>query len=91
MYGYFHSTPTKPQTKAIFEHLIREGNLSGIEAQAMYKCRSLTKRISEIKQETGLTVLSAWKVDATGQRYVRYYVEPRTKCTQQQQQQTVSS
>lgn len=59
-----------PQTAAILRHLLRVGEISGVEAQAMYKARSVTKRISEINQY--FQVDAEWKRDTTGQRYVRY-------------------
>lgn len=74
-----------PQTSAILRHLKTVGEISGVEAIAMYKARSLTKRISEINDAlylavgdfTGIgndPVQSEWKADSTGQRYKRYYI-----------------
>ena len=42
-----------PQTAAILNHLRLVGEISGVEAIAMYKARSLTKRISEINDKRG--------------------------------------
>lgn len=59
-----------PQTTTILRHLLRVGEISGVEAQALYRARSLTKRISEINEV--FQVDSEFRKDATGQRYVRY-------------------
>lgn len=69
-----------PQTATILRHLKTVGDISGVEAQAMYKSRSLTKRISEINlaiyQNTlagsDFPVVAQWSRDTTGQRYKRY-------------------
>ena len=74
MYGTFHSAPKAPQTRAIFYHLISKGSISGLEAYNLYKARSLTRRIRDIKDQTGLKLRSEWRKDMLGQRYVRYFV-----------------
>lgn len=69
-----------PQTAEVLRHLKNVGDISGVEAQAMYKVRSLTKRISEINlaiyQNTteggDFPVEGQWNRDTTGQRYKRY-------------------
>jgi hypothetical protein len=55
-------------------HLIKVGNISGIEAESLYRIRSLTSRISEIRRRKKLKIDAVWKKDLTGQRYVRYYL-----------------
>jgi hypothetical protein len=76
---YFGNTFTlAPQTTQVLKHLLNIGDISGVEASAMYKVRSLTKRMSEIND----ALLSAsqgfekiegqWNKDNTGQRYKRY-------------------
>lgn len=67
-----------PMTRRIYQHLIEVGNISAMEAQSMYKCRSLSRRICDI-QETGIKVSREHKRDATGQRYVRYSLPIRTR------------
>jgi hypothetical protein len=54
---------------------------SGVEAAAMYKARSLTKRISEINDALplGYEVHTEWNRDNTGQRYKRYYLPVDTR------------
>lgn len=69
-----------PQTAQVFKHLADVGSVSGVEAQAIYKVRSLTKRISEINDELNqklgpaFTLQAEWLRDATGQRYRRYFM-----------------
>lgn len=60
-----------PQTRKVLSHLLNVGNLSGIEAAALYKVRNLPRRICDLK-EAGFNVDGEWKTDATGQRYKRY-------------------
>jgi hypothetical protein len=63
--------PNQTMTQTILDHLVRVGNLSSLEAQGMYKCRSLSRRICDIKAK-GHKIVAVQKTDATGQRYVRY-------------------
>lgn len=80
--GFGLTRKFSPQTATILRHLIRIGEISGVEAQAMYKARSVTKRISEINE--AFLVEAEWKRDNTGQRYVRYYMpdDVRRKVTE---------
>ena len=66
------------QKYRLLNHLVVEGSISGVEASALYKCRSLTKRISELRDE-GFDIYSEWKTDPTGQRYVRYWLRKLKK------------
>lgn len=59
------------QTAQIKKHLHEVGSISGIEASALYKCRSLPRRICDLKEQ-GLAIDAKWQRDITGQRYVRY-------------------
>jgi hypothetical protein len=58
-------------TTLILNHLLDKETITSVEAQALYRCRSLSKRISELKSE-GWTINSVLKTDVTGQRYARY-------------------
>jgi len=49
------------------------GHITAIEAQALYKCRSLSRRICDLKA-AGYKITTVRKTDLTGQRYVRYYL-----------------
>jgi hypothetical protein len=63
-----------PQTKQILKHLQTVGSISNVEAQALYRCRALPRRIADIKA-AGYEVVRTLKVDATGQRYARYALD----------------
>jgi len=91
VYGSYVSLA--PQTAQILQHLKNVGEISGVEAIAMYKARSLTKRISEINEALyGYVdtadlggplkidvVQSEWKRDTTGQRYKRYFMSAKVR------------
>jgi hypothetical protein len=64
------------QTDRVLKHLQSVGSITQVEAQAMYKSRSLTKRISELR-DRGYDIKSEWKTDHTGQRYVRYWLRKK--------------
>jgi hypothetical protein len=61
------------QTAKILRHLRDVGTITQVEAAAIYKARSLTKRISELRA-AGFDIKSEWKIDHEGQRYVRYWL-----------------
>jgi hypothetical protein len=61
----------KPMTTLILTHLITKGSITNVEAQALYRCRALPRRIADLKQ-SGWNIHSVLKKDATGQRYARY-------------------
>ncbi|UFS66957.1 helix-turn-helix domain-containing protein [Paracoccus denitrificans] len=63
----------KTMTALVLDHLKRGKSITAVEAAALWRCRSLTKRIHEIR-EMGHDVRSEWAVDTTGQRYVRYFL-----------------
>ena len=63
--------PLGPAAKTILQHLKQIGDISAIEASALYRCRSLSRRITDLRQH-GYAIGSKLKVDATGQRYARY-------------------
>ena len=62
------------QAYQILEHLKNQGSITGAEAYLMYKSRSTTKRISELRK-AGYKITSEWRRDNTGQRYVRYWLD----------------
>lgn len=62
------------QAHKILEHLKSEGSITGAEAYLIYKARSCTKRISELRK-AGYSIKSEWRKDVTGQRYVRYWLD----------------
>lgn len=63
-----------PQTLKIARHLDETGTITGVEAAAIYKCRSLPRRIKDIR-DSGIKVGSEIKHDLTGQRYTRYTLD----------------
>ncbi|MGH8430226.1 MAG: helix-turn-helix domain-containing protein [Solimonas sp.] len=65
------SVRTTPQTRQIASHLKTVGDISGVEAATLYKARSLTRRIADLR-DAGVSIKSERKRDVTGQRYVRY-------------------
>lgn len=68
-------TSLTPSAAAIAAHLKREGNISGVEAAAMFKTRQLPGRISELRS-AGYDIASNFDHDTspTKQRYVRYHL-----------------
>lgn len=62
---------TLPMNALILRHLESKGSITNVEAQALYRCRSLSRRICDIKA-WGFPIKSVMKTDATKQRYVRY-------------------
>jgi hypothetical protein len=67
-----------PMETRILDHLKVEGSISAVEAQALYRCRSLSRRITSLNATH--IIRKEHKRDHTGQRYVRYvYVQPRSE------------
>ena len=62
------------QTSKILDHLINVGSISFVEANDLYRCRSLTRRIADLR-EGQWPILSEWRRDALGQRYTRYSID----------------
>lgn len=63
--------PLTPQSQTVLKHLKAVGDISCMEAHTLYKIRSLTSRIADLRKR-GHIILSMHKRDTTGQRYVRY-------------------
>ena len=60
-----------PQCKAIFDHLLRGGTLTALEAtRPPFNTTCLHKRLSEI-EATGITIDSEWETNGQ-KRYKRY-------------------
>ena len=45
-----------PQTHQVLYHLITAGSITNVEAHAVLKCRSVSKRISELVNTYGIDV-----------------------------------
>ena len=68
----------RPQTHQVLRHLIAAGSITNVEAHAVLKCRSVSKRISELVNTYGIDVAKLHRRDSTGQRFVRYVlINPR--------------
>jgi len=61
----------KPMRDMILAHLEAGKSITNIEAQALWRCRALPKRISELRS-MGHNIKADWRKDSTGQSYVRY-------------------
>lgn len=64
-----------PQAQKVLDHLNSVGSISNVEANAVHRVRSLSRRITEIGDAlygTGFRVRKEFKRDVTDQRYVRY-------------------
>ena len=67
-----------PQTHQVLRHLITAGSITNVEAHAVLKCRSVSKRISELVNTYGIYIAKLHRRDSTGQRFVRYVlINPR--------------
>lgn len=61
------------QVELLLRHFSEHSSITGVEAAAVYKIRSLPRRILDLK-ELGHEFESEWKTDPTGQRYKRYTI-----------------
>lgn len=59
-----------PQCKAIFDHLLRGGTISTLEAMRDFGCCRLSERIRELER-TGI-VIDRERVKQNGKTYTRY-------------------
>lgn len=62
-----------PQTKKVLSLLRAKQSLTSVEAAAVLKVRSLSKRICELKA-IGVGIHTEIRRDSEGQRYARYYL-----------------
>lgn len=60
------------QDEMVARHLESVGSITCMEAQTVYRARSLTSIISRLRNK-GMEISSERKTDPTGQRYVRYH------------------
>lgn len=63
-----------PQAQKVLHLLKAKGSTTALEAGGVYRVRSLSRRILDLK-EAGYTVVTKLSVDTTGQRYARYYLK----------------
>lgn len=60
-----------PQAQLVLRHLQSVGSITNVEANAVHKVRSVSRRITEI-QDAGVKIAKVRRRDHTGQVYVRY-------------------
>lgn len=76
--GWKKMTGTTQNAK-IIAHLKKAGSITVREALVEYSIQSLTKRISELREQ-GYDIKSVTRQHpVTGQRYVRYYLNQKRK------------
>lgn len=66
------------QERKLFNHFNTVGSITAVEATDLYRIRSLTRRISTLRQQ-GVKIASVHKKDALGQRYVRYVMSSKDR------------
>lgn len=64
-----------PQAITILRHLQSAGSITNVEAHAVHRVRSLSRRITELR-DAGVPINKERRRDVTGQIYVRYSRTP---------------
>ena len=59
------------QNSQILAHLKSVGSLTWVEANDLYRVRSLSRRIADLRQQ-GHDIISEWRRDRLGKKYTRY-------------------
>lgn len=72
--SHFKLVNDKPMKTLILDHLLDGRSITNVEAQALWRCRALPKRINELAAE-GYPIVRERRVDSTGQSYVRYSLD----------------
>jgi len=60
------------QQEQLLNHFQKKPSITNVEANAVFKIRSLHRRILELEAQ-GYVFKREWKRDTTGQRYMRYH------------------
>lgn len=63
----------KPMVELLAAHLKSGKSITAIEANALWRCRSLSRRICDLK-DAGYKIQRQLRRDTTGQRYARYFL-----------------
>lgn len=63
----------KPQTRKILNHLSKHGSITPMEALTVYSIYRLSACIHDLRN-TGISIVTKMKEDASGHRYARYEV-----------------
>lgn len=76
------TTKLSPQSRIVLNHLRAVGSITNVEANAVHGIRSVSRRITELRDKGGFEIDKEFKKDFTGQRYVRYSMpEGMRTCT----------
>lgn len=67
-------TALTPQCRQLLDLLEAKGSVTALEAGGVYRIRSLSRRITDLKQ-AGYKIVRDLTKDTTGQRYARYYLK----------------
>lgn len=68
----FPTLGSRSQTDMLLEHFLVRQDISALEAQSLFRIRSLSRRINDLEAR-GHLFNRVMKTDTTGQRYVRYF------------------
>lgn len=63
---------SRPQTEILLDHFRVKPDISSLEASAMFRIRSLPRRILDLEAK-GHRFMKVRRKDTTGQRYTRYF------------------
>lgn len=66
-----------PQAARVLEHMRKTGSITNVEANAVHRVRSVSRRITEISRAlegSDYEIRREFKRDVTGQLYVRYFL-----------------
>jgi len=74
-----HPAPKTSQDEMLTRHLLEVGSITGVEAQTIYKTRSITSNIVRLRAK-GLQIITEFKKDLSGQRYARYHCLDSKNC-----------
>ncbi len=70
-----HNRKTMTQIQKLINHLKTAGSISQREAIMDYSIQSLTKRISELRNDYNMNIKTVWyQHPVTCQKYARYYL-----------------
>lgn len=72
-----NKTALSPQCRQLLGLLEAKGSVTALEASGVYRIRSLSRRITDLK-DAGYTIVRYLGKDTTGQRYARYYLKGRS-------------
>lgn len=68
----FQTVDIKPQVDLLLDHFRKRSSITAIEAAAMYRIRSISRRVNDL-EDKGYRFSREARKDERGQRYVRYH------------------